>query len=181
MPMNTQPIESGLDVVMVLLYAPGITEKIGEPIEGTTRLQKLLFLLWKEGKFFENIPNLYGFQAYDFGPCMDDIYDDLDFAVDIGLIQINEVPSGNEFEDGDGEAFLRHFGFTFVMKGSRRDYELTPRGMKAAKEIFDSLGKSDREHLIKIKEKYNSMLFFDLLRYVYQKYPKFAEKSIISI
>lgn len=179
--MTTQPIESGLDVVMVLLYAPGSTEEIGESIKGITRLQKLLFLLWKEGKFFENIPNLYGFQAYDFGPCMDDIYDDLDFAVDIGLIQINEVPSGNEFEDGDEEAFLSDFGFSIVMKGSRRDYELTLRGIKAAKEIFDSLGGDDKERLIKIKKKYNSMPFFNLLRYVYQKYPKFARKAMLSL
>lgn len=178
---NSRIIESGLDVVMVLLYAPGSSGKIGEPVKGITRLQKLLFLLWKEGKFFENIPDLYGFQAYDFGPCMDDIYDDLDFAEDIELIKITEVSSGNEFEDGDEKAFLEDFGFHISNKGIRRDYSLTSTGKKAAKGMYDSISAVDRKNLVKIKKKYNAFPFFKLLRYVYQKYPKFAEKSILSL
>ena len=105
-----QAIESGVDVLLALLYAPGITKKTGEPVRGITRLQKLLFLLWKEGDFYRAIPNLYGFEAYDFGPCMDDLYDDIDFAQDIGLIQIVEVPTANEFEEADEKAFLETFG-----------------------------------------------------------------------
>ncbi len=103
---TSSPIEAGIDVLLVLLYAPGISGKTSEPMCGITRLQKLLFLLWKEGRFYEDIPDLYNFKAYDFGPCMDDLYDDLEFAEDIGLIAINEVPSGNEYEGADENAFL---------------------------------------------------------------------------
>src|SRR5437899_7911238 len=115
-PAAASPIESGVDVLIGLLYAPGFTGKTGEPVKGITRLQKLLFLLWKEGHFYEHVPELYNVKAYDFGPCMDDLYDDLEFAKEIGLITVEEVPSGNEYEGGDEEAFLQDFGFRLIKK-----------------------------------------------------------------
>jgi uncharacterized protein len=175
------PIESGLDVLLALLYVPGSTGQPAEVVRGITRLQKLLFLLWKEGDFFRHIPTLYNFKAYDFGPCMDDLYDDLAFAEDIGLIQITEVASGNEYEGADEEAFLRDFGFQLITKETRRDYSLTQDGIEAGKAIFDSLGGEDQERLTQIKRRFNSMPFFDLLRYVYRKYPAFAKKSVLSL
>ena len=38
-------IESFTDLLIALLYAPGRTGAANEPIEGRTRIQKLLFLL----------------------------------------------------------------------------------------------------------------------------------------
>jgi hypothetical protein len=175
------PIESGLDVLLVLLYAQGATGKKAEPIRGITRLQKLLFLLWKEGKFFQHVSDLYNFKAYDMGPCMDDLYDDIEFAEDVGLISVVESPSGNEYEGADEEAFLRDFEFPLVKKETRRDFTLTDDGREAAKAIFDALDDDDRERLTQIKRRFNSMPFFDLLRYVYRKYPAFAKKSVLSL
>jgi hypothetical protein len=175
------PIESGVDVLIALLYAPGTTGKAGEAVKGITRLQKLLFLLWKEGKFYEAVPDLYNFKAYDFGPCMDDLYDDLEFAKDIGLIEIKQVPSGNEYEGADEEAFLEDFGFRLPRRDTRQDFYLTGTGLDAGKDIFDGLGDDDRERLCAIKRRFNSMPFFNLLRYVYKKYPGFAKKSVLSL
>ena len=56
---GSNTIETGLDVILVLLYASGVTGQSPESIQGITRLQKLLFLLWKEGAFYEVIPNPY--------------------------------------------------------------------------------------------------------------------------
>jgi hypothetical protein len=175
------PIESGLDVVLALLYAPGASGKTAEPVHGITRLQKLLFLLWKEGNFYQHAPDLYNFKAYDFGPCMDDLYDDLEFAEDVGLIEVTEVPTGNEYEGADEDAFLRDFGFQLVKKQTRRDYSLTADGCEAAKKIVDALDDGSRDRLGQIKRRFNSMPFFDLLRYVYRKYPSFAKKSVLSL
>ena len=175
------PIETGLDVVLALLYAPGTEGGEGEPVRGITRLQKLLFLLWKEGAFYEDIPNLYNFKAYDFGPYMDDLYDDLDFAEDIELISVQEVASGIEFEGGAEDAFLADFGFKPVKRPARRDSALTEAGGEAAKEIYDNLDEQRRQRLNQIKRRFNSMPFFDLLRYVYRKYPAFAKKSVLSL
>lgn len=180
--MNNPPVvENGLDVVLALLYAPGATQIAGEPVEGITRLQKLLFLLWKEGKFYTSVPDLYGFNAYDFGPCMDDLYDDLDFAQSIGLISMRESYSGNEYEDADEESFLSDFGFKAPQSRMRRDFALTERGMRAAGDIFQGLSEPEQNVLRAIKSRFNRMPFFDLLRYVYQRYPQFAKKSILSL
>jgi len=178
---TTSPIESSLDVVLSLLYAPGTSGKEGEPVHGITRLQKLLFLLWKEGAFYQDVPDLYNFKAYDFGPCMDDLYDDLEFAENIDLISIQEVPSGNEFEGGDEDAFLADFGFQLVKQQTRRDFMLTDTGLEASREIYSKLDDDQRNRLVQIKQRYNSMPFFDLLRYVYKKYPAFAKKSVLSL
>jgi len=175
------PIQSGLDVLLALLYAPGASGKAGEPILGITRLQKLLFLLWKEGNFYQHVPDLYNFKAYDFGPCMDDLYDDLEFAEDVGLISVTESPSGNEYEGADEEAFLRDFGFQLVKKETRRDFALTDDGREAGEALFDALDAPDLSRLTQIKRRFNSMPFFDLLRYVYRKYPAFAKKSVLSL
>ncbi len=181
MAAQAQAIESGVDVLLVLLYAPGGKGEPGEPIKGTTRLQKLLFLLWKEGRFSLTVPTLYGFEAYDFGPCMDDLYDDIDFAESIGLLQVKVAPSGNEYEDADEVSFLRDFGVRLPRKKTRRDYSLTDAGFEAGKELYSSLDKEERERLVKIKKRFNGMPFFDLLRYVYEKYPNFAKKSVLSL
>lgn len=178
---SASPVETGLDVVLLLLYAPGTSGEACEPVRGITRLQKLLFLLWKEGGFREDIPKLYNFEAYDFGPCVDDLYDDLEFAEDIELISIQEVPSGNEFEGGDEDAFLGDFGFKLVKRATRRDFALTEAGQEAAKEVYDNLDAERRRRLDQTKRRFNSMPFFDLLRYVYHKYPAFAKKSVLSL
>jgi hypothetical protein len=180
-PESPSPIEGGLDVLLTLLYAPGASGTIGEPVLGITRLQKLLFLLWKEGSFFQHVPDLYNFKAYDFGPCMDDLYDDLEFAEDVGLISVTESPSGNEYEGADEEAFLKDFGFQLVRKETRRDYSLTDDGIEAGKELFDVLDHADQDRITQIKRRFNSMPFFDLLRYVYRKYPTFAKRSVLSL
>ena len=178
---QSTPIESGVDVLVALLYAPGTTGQPAETVCGITRLQKLLFLLWKEGSFYEDIPDLYNFKAYDFGPCMDDLYDDLEFTEDIGLITVQEVPSGNEYEGADEDAFLKDFGFRLVKRSIRRDFILTETGIEAGKEIYDALDKDKQNRLNLIKRRFNSMQFFDLLRYVYRKYPAFAKKSVLSL
>jgi len=63
----------------------------------------------------------------------------------------------------------------------RRDFALTKTGREAAKEIYDDLDDERRRRLDQVKRRFNSMPFFDLLRYVYRKYPAFAKKSVLSL
>ena len=44
-------IESGADLIIALLCSPGKSGKSGEEVRGITRLEKLLFLLMREGGF----------------------------------------------------------------------------------------------------------------------------------
>jgi hypothetical protein len=174
-------IETGVDVLLVGLHAPGASGKFNEPVFGITRLQKLLFLLWKEGNFYKAVPNLYNFKAYDFGPCMDDLYDDLEFCQSINLIRIEEKEEASEYENGDEVSFMRSLGLRMPKPRCRRDFYLEPNGKQAAAELYADMTDADRMALGSIKRRFNRMPFFDLLRYVYNKYPKFAEKSILTI
>jgi hypothetical protein len=174
-------IETGVDVLLALLHARGASGKENEPILGITRLQKLLFLLWKEGSFYKAVPDLYNFKAYDFGPCMDDLYDDLEFTESIGLVKVDESAEASEFDNGDEVAFMRSLGLRMPKPKSRRDYYLTESGIEASGDLFSDLSVQDIEAIENIKRRFNRMPFFDLLRYVYNKYPKFAEKSVLTI
>jgi hypothetical protein len=174
-------IETGVDVLLALLHARGASGKENEPILGITRLQKLLFLLWKEGDFYKAVPDLYNFKAYDFGPCMDDLYDDLEFTESIGLVIVDESAEASEFDNADEAAFMRSFGLRMPRPKNRRDYSLTKSGIEASTDLFSDLSNPDIESIEKIKRRFNKMPFFDLLRYVYNKYPKFAERSVLTI
>ena len=174
-------VENSIDVILLLLYAPGSSTIVHEPIKGITRLQKLLFLLWKEGGFDSLVPDLHNFNAYDLGPCLDDIYDDLDFMESINLIKVEEVPSGNEYEELDEDSFHQDFGFEIPKRKTRRDYSLKDIGLIEAEILFKDLEASYKEKLIIIRSRYNSMPFFKLLRYVYKKYPRFAKNSILTL
>ena len=61
------------------------------------------------------------------------------------------------------------------------NFFLRSNGKIAAEELFKDMSADDIEKLTAIKRRFNHMPFFDLLRYVYNRYPKFAEKSILSI
>lgn len=174
-------IESGVDVLLVLLHAKGATGQQNEPVLGITRLQKLLFLLWKEGSFYKTLPDLYNFKAYDFGPCMDDLYDDIEFTQSIELVVVDERDTASEYDNGDEVAFMRSLGLRMPRPKCRRDYSLSPAGIEAASELWADLQKAEAEAVESIKRRFNRMPFFDLLRYVYNKYPKFAEKSVLTI
>jgi hypothetical protein len=176
-------IETGVDVLLALLHARGATGQENEPILGITRLQKLLFLLWKEGNFYKAVPDLYNFKAYDFGPCMDDLYDDLEFTQTIGLVTIVESTDVSEFDnDNDDEAtFMDSHGLRIPKQRIRRDYSITESGIEASKELFSDLSAQDVEAIENIKRRFNKMPILDLLRYVYNKYPKFAERSVLTI
>src|SRR5712664_2385828 len=108
------------DVLMVLLYAPANAKDAGAPIRGITRLQKLMFLLWKEGRFLEDVANLYDFHANDYGPRMDELYDIVEFFAAVDLLKVSEVPCGNEFEEAEESLVLKDFGFHLGPTGFRK-------------------------------------------------------------
>lgn len=75
--ISEQPlkVEDPSDLLLVLLYAPGRTGRLGEPIDGITRLQKLMFLLQNE----KSLPRLltdakqYMYSPYKMGPYSADL------------------------------------------------------------------------------------------------------------
>lgn len=144
-------------IPLTLLYA-----RDGEPIEGRTRMQKLVFLLQQRLEERDKDPFLsgdYEFIAYDYGPFSKDLYDDLDSLSERGQIEDSE----EELRDGK----------------EKYDYEIQPDGEDFVKH---HLHMQDAEEILELaeemKEEYNDVLLSELIEYVYSQYPEYAENSI---
>lgn len=103
-------------------------------------------------KEIEKPQNFYTFSPYLYGPCSFNVYSDLRELTDGGWVV--EHPSS--------------YSWSF--------YEITSKGEEVLKEKFKS-----KEKIEKIKKFVLSKSFFELLKYIYSKYPEFAQKSIINI
>ena len=120
---------------------------VGGVIEGSTRLQKLFFLSKHEFGLLE-LP--YSFLPFLHGPFSADINDDALDLETAGLIEVQREMV---------EPTL---------------YALTPRGNRVAKEIFEKLPEDNKKALSKVR-RFNEMGLAELLKYVYDKYPRESE------
>lgn len=173
------PVETGMDVLLLLLYAKGASSRLNEPIKGITRLEKLVYLLDQEGGFHKYISD-YQFEPYDFGPFSSELWDDLETLKDesLGLVETHRDSSRYFIEISDEEKALEE------EKDFREDtgesskekkmeiYKLSGRGERVAEKLFSELSPKEQHVLENIKKKFNSMSLFELIRYVYLKYPK---------
>ncbi len=139
--------------ILSLLLAPGKSNKAGEPIEGTIRLMKELFLLKQK------VPEVsYDFVPYDYGPCSFEVYDDIKKLKKDGLIKSMPEPR-NEYPV----------------------YTLTEKGLPLATDVFKSLGKDTKKSITEIKKAYNAMSMPDLIVYVYDHYRNYATKTVLDL
>jgi uncharacterized protein YwgA len=181
---------SSKDFLLSLLYSPGRYDLINEPIIGRTKLTKMVFLFDKELKkeFFNDdisieIPD---FEPYNYGPFSKELFDDLNFFLSIGLIYAEEtlIPISsadkdeieNGFDDDWTNAKFDEEDFDdFEMK-----YSLSMQGKKYVDEnVWSLYSDIQKETLKKFKAQINAISLDTLLRYVYNKYPDSAKKSLI--
>lgn len=176
-------VENSLDLLLVLLYAPGRSGKAGEPIEGITRLQKLMFLL-QQGlgpkKLETKAKQEFKFEPYKMGPYAESLQGDIDELLSVGLVRTERLRYLMT-DDGDaGERYAEREGEgerSKVVESLR--YELTSRGMDAGGELWGSMDEKTREELSKFKNFFGGLSLRQLLILVYEKYPKMAGKSEI--
>ena len=169
-------IESTKDLLMHLLYAPGMNGEVCEPIKGKTRLQKLLFLfekeIWKKFKLDKHISAnaLPEFEPYDYGPFSKQIYEDLEFLTSVGLVS----GSGQQVEQD--EAFLEEINDA----NEEEVYKLTELGKTFVEEgEAGQLSSNQTSVLSDFKAKCSKMPLRALLLYVYSKYPEMTTNSKI--
>jgi uncharacterized phage-associated protein len=168
-------------VLMMLLAAPGSRGKEGEAVQGTTRLQKLLFLIEHEANIRPAKGKDFDFTAWKFGPVSKDLYDDLEKLENLGLLESEPVSQASTTE-------LDEYGLSFddLMgeEGSQsRDnfeekrYRLTPKGSQWVRDHETSKETADK--IRRIKEKYGALSLQDLLHYVYTRFPNMTTASEI--
>lgn len=151
-------------------------------IGGITRLQKLLFLLWKEAGI-EEVEHGFEFKPYKAGPFSRKLYDELELLENLGLIQ-SEV-QGNateaeaaELEELSFEELMGEEGQTFGDAEApssdtfeERRFTLTDKGLKLARKMLEKPeSKPFADGIRKIKSKFANYSLQDLLYHVYTKY-----------
>ncbi|MBA3382783.1 MAG: PadR family transcriptional regulator [Actinobacteria bacterium] len=120
------------------------------------RVQKGMFLLAMEG----DLPaqERYEFEPYNYGPMSKEVYRDLDELVVEGLVERTQAP---------GQAWPR--------------YRATERGRQTAQRLVDESGpdaEQSARKLYEIKRDIVDKTFSGLLNDVYDRYPRYAEKSV---
>ena len=183
---NPWNLESGLDVLLLLLYAEGPSGKAGEPIEGITRLDKIMFLLSQSKEFSKFVDKNYDFQADNFGPFAPELFDDIQALKQECVIETSKTrKTKDKIETVDEESVEKVFDEDPDVNVSWKKYpletyELTPLGIKIAAELYSHLSTQQKDELKKIKKTFAIMSLRNLLYYVYSTAPsKMLEKSKI--
>lgn len=163
----------------------GITAK---GIGGITRLQKLLFLVWKEAGI-EQVNEKFEFKPYKAGPYSRALYDELELLENLGYVRSEVQGEASEAEaveldELSFEQLMGNDADPFLSDTSRgaagtadtfeeRRYSLTEKGVKSVKEL---LSKPDAqpftEGIRRIKSKFADYSLQDLLYHVYTRYEK---------
>ncbi len=181
---ETFKVENSLDLLLVLLFAPGSKEDEGKPIEGITRLQKLIFLL-NQGKGPDSlvkIANEYNYEAYKMGPYTSSLREDLDLLVSLGLIGTERLRYMISDDQDDSEYDVDDPDYKQERKYRRiesQKFFLTEKGKEAGGELWGNLSSRDQKALKEFKEFYCSLSLRQLLIFVYDQFPNFTVKSEI--
>jgi DNA-binding PadR family transcriptional regulator len=117
------------------------------------QIMKGLFLIKQELK----LEDFYEFEPYLYGPCSFEVYRDLEILTKERLI--TQVPSG-------GRWFY---------------YRITPLGKDKIKEILKTMDEKLAQKILELKKFVAGKSLFELLHYVYKKYPEYAKNSIINL
>lgn len=117
------------------------------------QIQKAAFLV------SENLPNLvsrgtkYRFEPYDYGPFDRTVYDDCETMQAQGSVEITQGPRW-------------------------RYYAATDSGVVAGQAILASMSEKDRNYILEVSKWVRSLSFEQLVKSIYEKYPKMKENSI---
>jgi len=180
-----------------------------KPIIGTTRIQKLVFLVEKETNV--KIEDDFEFKSYLFGPASNKVYDDLNFLENLGYIEKpgNSTSVQNlqidEIENYSSDLFLsKKNNFEQLIEDESYDnIAYQEAEVELDKTIKIPIDKDDQisyritekglDHLRnkkmleseegkeiqQIAKKYSSRPLINILKYVYSKYPEFTTQSVI--
>lgn len=123
------------------------------PVNGRTRMQKLVFLIERKLN-----SNEYHFIPYDYGPFSKELYKDID-----DLISEKYIEETHEIFEGN---------ISFK-------YRLTPDGKKLIRKLLQSPAIKKKLYIIeKVKSNYCYLNLHELIEKVYTEYPEYAQNSI---
>lgn len=173
------------DLLLLLLYSPGSTGDVAEPIDGRTRLMKLLFLLQADFPLEKLIGanRIYNFQAYHYGPFAKDVYNDLEFLENVDLITAIPKGDANSADQNEEEKLVEDTTIgmdeeTTNLLFAEERYKLTDRGCKFVEEtLLPILPENLYLKVKELKTNFASIPLTSLISYVYSTFPDYAKNS----
>jgi hypothetical protein len=172
-------VENAADLVLVLLHAPGSEEC--EPVDGITRLQKLMFLLQQEDspaalvRDYERLE----YRAFKLGPYSDRLTSVIDELVSAGIISAERLRYWLH-DDSDSNEGIGMDASEIRSPIESLRFRVAPGiGKQAAEDLWRSLSRKTQKEIRDFKRFFNSLSLRQLLIYTYRRYPEFTEKSII--
>lgn len=184
-------INNRRDILLLLLYSPGQSEEINQPIAGRTKFVKMLFLFMKEAlKAFKRgtevtEENFYTFFPWYFGPFSSEIYDDLNFFELRGFI-VNKTSDEETTPESAAEWALWLSSSSpdneeeQYSEYQEEEFTLTPKGCKfVEKNLYPDLTRSQIKLLKEFRSRIEMVPLRAILKYVYEKYPSQTENSQI--
>jgi len=160
---------------------------------GITRLQKYIFLLEKEGSLTLSDEG-FDFVPYKKGPYSSQLYDDLEFLENLGLLesQITSVATDDEAEEMEALTFDFLMGDEGKAKASEeglaatedayeeRRFRLTKKGRERVERLLnDQAFSAVVDSVRRVKSRFVNHSLNDLLYYVYTHYPEMTTESDI--
>lgn len=177
---STPPQLDQTDTILLLLAAETSNPKQRFRCDGITRLEKLVFLLKQETDFDNEVSDPFTFEAYHYGPYSREIYDAVDFLKAMQLMSERQVDVNSGLDVGEEvEALDPYDALGEEDRYIERQLELTEDGRAVAKVLSTRVSPKGKDALKTIKDKYGAMPLRQLLRYVYDRYPVYAENTRI--
>ncbi len=161
------------ELIAILLYLPGKTGNIGEPIVGRTRLMKIVFLLLKEAGLESKKEKPSSFRPYKFGPFDPEVFDTIEALKELGVIE-EDAKSSLKSEDDMLAEFDEPYDADTI-------YKLTPNGIAKVERIVKEMPADLIKKIANYKSIYGGKPLVEILHYVYAKYPKYAVLSEANI
>lgn len=182
-----------LHIVHLLIFAPLVNKIKPEPIIGRTRLMKMVFLFEKEilKSFAEGQELNSDFIAFDYGPYSKKVYEAIDFLQVNDIIKVKEInPNRIDAYDLNIETVISNFEENSDVLEADGDDQLlegfwiTEKGIQMMnnKDVWFSwinLNENQKKMLQEFKNRSVTARLYDILKYVYHKYPDYAENSKI--
>lgn len=164
------------DAIVLLLGAPGGKEQPGH-LEGVTRLEKLIFLLERETPARDWLTEKADFRSYRFGPFSSKVYEAVDMLAAADIVRDSAKKSPDVADRWESVSALMDEGD--LDPYTTRDFALTQRGTDYYAALLRELPADAETVLTDFKERFARLPLRQLVRYVYERYPQFTDKSEI--
>lgn len=165
------------DLIVLLLGSPTKVPRLQNRIDGITRLEKLVFLLERELPTIETFMSESAeFEAYNFGPFSSKIYQAIETLAAAQIVDESTEFSGSDDDTWETESVI---GLDEPYAYSERRFELTDRGRRYFAALKKELPDGLVEQVGAFKERFGALPLRQLVRYVYERYEDYAERSLI--